>query len=313
MGNVIVIVGPTASGKTKLSIELAKKIDGEIISADSMQVYKFMDIGTAKPSNREKQGIKHYLINEITPDVEFSLARFKDLSLKYIDKILGKGKTPIVVGGTGLYINSLIFNLDFSDTICDWELRKKLTLEAQEKGNEYLHNKLRQIDPAAADKIHKNNVKRVVRAIEVYNYTNKPISVHQKESRKKPPIHNFILLGIRMDRQRLYERINKRVDLMLEKGLISEVKGLVENGYDKNAIAMQGLGYKEILAYLRKELTLGEAVEILKRDTRRYAKRQITWFKRFQDIYWIDGDEYLNQDETFKKIKHYLASYGIFL
>lgn len=313
MGNVIVIVGPTASGKTKLSIELAKKIDGEIISADSMQVYKFMDIGTAKPSNREKQGIKHYLINEITPDVEFSVARFKDLSLKYIDKILGKGKTPIVVGGTGLYINSLIFNLDFSDTICDWELRKKLTLEAQEKGNEYLHNKLRQIDPAAADKIHKNNVKRVVRAIEVYNYTNKPISVHQKESRKKPPIHNFILLGIRMDRQRLYERINKRVDLMLEKGLISEVKGLVENGYDKNAIAMQGLGYKEILAYLRKELTLGEAVEILKRDTRRYAKRQITWFKRLQDIYWIDGDEYLNQDETFEKIKYYLASYGIFL
>ena len=187
MGNVIVIVGPTASGKTKLSIELAKKIDGEIISADSMQVYKFMDIGTAKPSNREKQGIKHYLINEITPDVEFSVARFKDLSLKYIDKILGKGKTPIVVGGTGLYINSLIFNLDFSDTICDWELRKKLTLEAQEKGNEYLHNKLRQIDPAAADKIHKNNVKRVVRAIEVYNYTNKPISVHQKESRKNRP------------------------------------------------------------------------------------------------------------------------------
>jgi len=262
--NVLVIIGPTASGKTKLAIEIAKRANGEIISADSMQIYKYMDIGTAKPDEEEKEGIKHYLIDEVTPDEEFSVARFKELALKYIDEILSKGKLPIVAGGTGLYINSLIYNLEFSDTICDWELRKKLEQEAKEKGNEYLHNKLKEIDPKAAEKIHMNNVKRVIRAIEVYTYTKKPISVHQEESRKNPPRHNFILIGITMDREKLYDRINKRVDLMLEKGLVKEVEKLVEMGYDKSTIAMQGLGYKEILSYLRGDTPDQDLLKVVK-------------------------------------------------
>lgn len=313
MDNVIVIIGPTASGKTKLSIELAKLINGEIISADSMQIYKYMDIGTAKPDEKEREGIKHYLIDEVYPDEEFSVARFKELSLKYIKEIINKGKVPIVAGGTGLYINSLIYNFEFSDTICDWELRNKLAKEAMEKGNEYVHNMLKEIDPVAAERIHKNNVKRVIRAIEVYTHTNKPISVHQEESRRIPPEYNFIIIGITMDRQKLYDRINKRVDRMIENGLVEEVKKLVEMGYDKSTIAMQGLGYKEILAYLRNEITLDEAIEILKRDTRRYAKRQITWFKRLEDVYWINMDELATQEKILKSIKYHLATYGIFL
>lgn len=313
MDNVIVIIGPTASGKTKLAIEIAKRINGEIISADSMQVYKYMDIGTAKPDEKEREGIKHYLIDEVAPDEEFSVARFQELSLKYINEILGKGKIPIVAGGTGLYINSLIYNLEFSDTICDWELRKKLENEAKEKGNGYLHNKLREIDPKAADNIHMNNVKRVIRAIEVYTHTKKPISVHQEESRKNPPWYNYILIGITMDREKLYDRINKRVDLMLANGLIQEVAKLIEMGYDRSAIAMQGLGYKEILSYLRGESTLDEAVEILKRDTRRYAKRQITWFKRIENVYWIDKDNFDRDEKILKNIKYHLATHGIFL
>lgn len=313
MDNVVVIIGPTASGKTKLSIELAKIVNGEIVSADSMQIYKYMDIGTAKPDEKEREGIKHYLIDEVNPDQEFSVARFKELALKYINEIIKKGKVPIVTGGTGLYINSLIYNLEFSDTICDWDLRNKLAKEALEKGNEYIHNMLKEIDPVAAQKIHMNNVKRVIRAIEVYTYTNKPISVHQEESRRNPPEHNFILIGITMDRQKLYDRIDKRVDLMFENGLVKEVEKLVEMGYDKSTIAMQGLGYKEILAYLKKEMTLDEAIEILKRDTRRYAKRQITWFKKLENIFWINVDELASQEKIFKNIKYHLATYGIFL
>jgi len=313
LDNVVVIIGPTASGKTKLSIELAKIVDGEIVSADSMQIYKYMDIGTAKPDEKEREGIKHYLIDEVNPDEEFSVARFKELALQYINEIIKKGKVPIVTGGTGLYINSLIYNLQFSDTICDWDLRDKLAKEAVEKGNEYIHNMLKEIDPVAAQKIHKNNVKRVIRAIEVYNYTKKPISVHQEESRRNPPKQNFILIGITMDRQKLYDRINKRVDLMLENGLVKEVEKLVEMGYDKSTIAMQGLGYKEILAYLKKEITLDEAIEILKRDTRRYAKRQITWFKKLENVCWINMDEIASQEKILKNIKYHLATYGIFL
>lgn len=313
MDNVIVIIGPTASGKTKLSIELAKDVNGEIISADSMQVYKYMDIGTAKPDKEEMQGIKHYLVDEVTPDEEFSVARYQELALKYIDEIISKGKVPIIAGGTGLYINSLIYNLEFTDTICDWDLRERLSKEAEEKGNEYLHNKLKEIDPKAAQNIHMNNVKRVIRAIEVYTYTNKPISVHQEESRKNPPKHNYIIIGIMTDRERLYERINKRVDLMLQNGIVEEVKSLMEMGYDKSTIAMQGLGYKEILSYLRGEITLDEAIDVLKRDTRRYAKRQITWFKRLENVFWIKVDEFYNEEKILKNIKYHLATSGIFL
>ena len=313
MGNVIVIVGPTASGKTKISIELAKDIKGEIISADSMQVYKYMDIGTAKADEKERAGIRHYLIDEVYPDEEFSVARFQQLALKYIDEILQKGKVPIVVGGTGLYINSLIYNINFSETISDWELREKLKKEAEEKGNEYLHQKLREIDPEAASRIHVNDVKRIIRAIEVFKYTNKPISYHQEISRLNPPKHKFLIIGLTMDRKKLYDRINRRVDLMLERGLVDEVKKLASMGYDKNSVAMQGLGYKEILAYLRGEMSLEDAIYILKRDTRRYAKRQMTWFRRIENVHWIDLDKCEREEEILKNIKYYIATTGIFL
>lgn len=313
MNSVIVIMGPTASGKTKLSVELAKQINGEVVSADSMQIYKYMDIGTAKPDEEERQGIRHYLVDEVAPDEEFSVARFKELAVKYIDNILEMGKMPIVSGGTGLYIDSLIYNIEFGDTICDWDLRERLKQEALEKGNEYLHNKLREIDNEAAEKIHMNNVKRVIRAIEVYTYTQKPISLHQEESRKNPPKYNFIVFGLTMDREKLYDRINQRVDLMMEKGLVEEVKKLIEMGYDKSTIAMQGLGYKEILSYLRGEITLDEAVYVLKRDTRHYAKRQLTWFKRMKDVTWINMDEFLSLDEIIKNMKDVIATSGIIL
>jgi len=313
MHNVIVIFGPTASGKTRLSIELAKRIGGEIISADSMQIYKFMDIGTAKPTKDEMDGIKHYMIDEVYPDEEFSVAKFKKLALKYIEEIISKGKIPIIVGGTGLYINSLIYNIDFSEVETDWNLRKKLKKEADEKGNAYLHDKLKAIDPEAAEKIHENDVKRIIRAIEVYELTGKTISYLQKISRLKPPEYNYIKFGLTMDRAKLYDRINKRVDIMMENGLVNEVEKLVELGYDKNAIAMQGLGYKEILAYIRGECSMDEAVEILKRETRRYAKRQITWFKRIEDVNWIDMDRFSNDDEILEKFKDCLATSGIFL
>ncbi len=289
--NVIVIVGPTASGKTKLSIELAKTINGEIISADSMQIYKHMDIGTAKPMREEMQGINHYLIDEVTPDEEFSVAKYQSLALNYIDKVIKKNKLPIIVGGTGLYINSLIYNIQFTEIDTNWELRKELQSLAEKRGNEFLHDELKKIDVKAAKRIHVNDTKRIIRAIEVYKLTNKNISYYQELSRSRPPIHNFIVFGLKTDRQKLYDRINKRVDQMIEKGLVNEVKNLVKMGYDKYSIAMQGLGYKEILWYLKGRATLNEVVCLLKRDTRRYAKRQLTWFNRINGINWVSVEE----------------------
>lgn len=313
MDNVIVIVGPTASGKTKVSIELAKEIKGEIVSADSMQVYKYMNIGTAKPTEEEMAGIKHYLIDQVEPSEEFSVAKYQKLAYKYIEEILKRGKTPIVCGGTGLYINSLVYNIEFADTICDWNLREKLKEEAEKYGNEYIYNKLKAIDPKAAKKIHMNNIKRVIRAIEVYTYTNKPISLHQEESLKNPPKYNYIIIGLTKERKRLYEDIEKRVDIMMEEGLVEEVKNLMEMGYDKNTIAMQGLGYKEIMSYVKGEVSKEEALYILKRDTRRYAKRQITWFKKLKNVYWIKADEINREKEIVEKIKYHIARYGIIL
>jgi tRNA dimethylallyltransferase len=313
MKDVIVIIGPTASGKTKLSVELAKDIGGEIISADSMQIYKYMDIGTAKPDKEEKAGIQHYLMDEVYPDEEFSVARFKALALQYIDLVHEKNKVPIIAGGTGLYVNSLIYNISFSETVSDWELRERLTKEAEEKGNEYIHNQLKQVDPEAAANIHPNNLKRVIRAIEVYTHTKKTISYHQEISRQEPPRHRFIVIGLRSERQSLYDRINQRVESMIEKGLIQEVENLIERGYDKSTVAMQGIGYKEILLYLRKEISFQETVESIKKGSRNYAKRQITWFKRIEDVFWIDVDELNDTGEILKKIKDYIASIGIIL
>lgn len=313
MDNVVVIIGPTASGKTKVSIELAKEIQGEIVSADSMQVYKYMNIGTAKPTKEETAGIKHYLIDEVEPSEEFNVAKYQKLAYRYIEEILKKKKIPIICGGTGLYINSLVYNIEFADTICDWDLREKLAKEAEEHGNEYIYNKLKAIDPKAAEKIHMNNVKRVIRAIEVYTYTQKPISLHQEESLRNPPKYNYIIIGLTKERERLYEDIEKRVDIMMKTGLVDEVKKLLEMGYDKNTIAMQGLGYKEIMSYIKGEMSEEETVYILKRDTRRYAKRQITWFKKLKNVYWIKVDEIKEEKEIIEKIKYHIARHGIIL
>jgi len=313
LGNVLILSGPTAVGKTKLSIELAKSLNGEIISADSMQVYKYMNIGTAKPDEKEMAGIKHYLIDEVYPDEEFSVAEYQKRALKYIDEVLEKGKLPIVTGGTGLYINSLLYNINYSDTISDWKLREELRKLAEEKGNEYLHSMLREIDPKAAERIHMNDVKRVIRAIEVFKYSQKPISYHQEISRNTPPKHDFMVFGLNMDRERLYERINNRVDEMFERGLVEEVRNLVKMGYHRNTVAMQGLGYKEILYYFRGLLSFPETIELLKRNTRRYAKRQLTWFRRIENMDWINVDEEDAASVILKKVKSRLASSGIIL
>ncbi len=310
MKDVIVIAGPTASGKTNLSIELAKRLDGEIISADSMQVYRYMDIGTAKPTAEEMQGIKHYLIDEILPSEEFNVVKFKELAEKYIEEIINKGKQPILVGGTGLYISSLVNNITFSETQTDWELREKLTKEAEEKGAQYVHEKLKEVDPEAAESIHPNNVKRVIRALEVFCQTQKPISFHNEMSRATPSKYNFILLALTMDREKLYERINKRVDIMLANGLVDEVKKLVEIGFGDSITSMQGIGYKEILGYLKNEISLDEAVENVKRESRRYAKRQITWFKRMNEIKWFSIDNYGNTNNIIEDVVTYVKSHS---
>ncbi len=313
MKSAIVILGPTASGKTQISIELSKEIGSEIISADSMQVYKFMDIGTAKPTDDEKCGIPHFLIDEVNPDEDFSVAMYKDLATGYMEDINKRGKIPVIAGGTGLYINSLIYNISFTETNVDAQLREKLTEQALLNGNKFLHDKLRAVDPISAERIHENNVKRVVRALEVYYQTGKPISQHQEVSRLVPSSFRFIKIGLDMDRQRLYQRIDQRVDIMLEKGLVHEVKGLVEKGFDLGSKAFEGLGYKQILSYLNGDISLDEAVYIIKRDTRHYAKRQMTWFRKIEDVYWINLHEVSDLNEIIKKIKNYIAYHGIIL
>lgn len=314
MEPVIVIAGPTASGKTRLSIELAKLINGSIVSADSMQVYKYMDIGTAKPDKEEMSGVRHYMINEVEPDENYSVARYRERALECIAAITEEGGRPIVTGGTGLYINSLVYNINFSETICDEDLREALKAEAEQYGNRYLYEKLSRIDPEAASRIHENDTKRIIRAIEVYTHTRKTISEHIRQSRLEPPPYRYILFGLDWDREELYRRIDERVDRMICEGLVEETRRLVEMGYDKRSTAMQAIGYKEILPYLKGECSLEEAVEMLKRNTRRYAKRQMTWFRRMQEIIWLDMDEDTDMKEAAGKIIHHcLATHGIIL
>ncbi len=314
MEPVIVIVGPTASGKTKLSIELAGRISGSIVSADSMQIYRYMDIGTAKPDAVEMSGIRHYMLDEVDPDENFSVARYRECALGYISRIISEGKRPIVAGGTGLYINSLIYNINFSETICDEDLRESLRKEAQDKGNRFIYEKLLSIDPEAASRIHENDTKRIIRAIEVYEHTKKTISEHIKESRQEPSPYRYIVFGLDWDREKLYARIEKRIDKMLEDGLADEVKRLVDMGYDRGGTAMQGIGYKEVLDYLKGSRTFEETVYILKRDTRHYAKRQMTWFRRIEGINWLRVDENSDFGELSEKIiRECIATYGIIL
>jgi tRNA dimethylallyltransferase len=304
---ICIIVGPTGVGKTDISIELAKALNGEIISADSAQVYKYMDIGTAKADEAEMQGIKHYMIDEVNPDQSFSVAQFRDRAESYIQEITAKGKLPIIAGGTGLYINSLLNNLDFTPSVGDENFRQEMQDIADQKGAEYLHNMLKDIDAESYQRLHPNDTRRVIRALEVYKYTGKTISYFQEESRKAPSRYEFAFVGLTMDRQRLYDRINRRVDIMLEKGLISEVQRLLDMGYNRELVSMQALGYKEIVQYLENEIGLEEAIFILKRDSRHYAKRQLTWFRRDERIKWFNFDDYEDRTLLLKNIINYIA------
>ena len=295
---LIILTGPTAVGKTDLSIKLSKELNAEIISADSMQIYKYMDVGSAKVTKEEMDGVCHYLIDEVTPDYSFSVSEFQERANNYIKEITDKGKNVLVTGGTGLYLNSLIYNMDFAKSDANEELREQLRLELEENGIDYMHNKLRELDSDAADRIHKNNTKRVIRALEVALSGKKmnDFSNDLKINEKYKPI----IIVLNREREHLYKRIDKRVDIMMENGLIEEVKKLLNMGYTKDMISMQGIGYKEIIKYLEGEYELDEAIEIIKRDSRRYAKRQLTWFRRYDDAKWFNLDEY-NDSEILKQ------------
>lgn len=293
---VIVIVGPTASGKTAISIELAKKINGEIVSADSMQIYKKMDIGTAKPTEEEKENIKHYMIDIIEPNEAFNVAKYKEMAQKAIDEIISKGKTPIVIGGTGLYINTLINGIEFKEIETDKTYREQLEKEAKENGIDIVYKKLQEIDPEAAKNIDKNNIRRVIRALEIYKLTGKTKTQLDKESIKEVQ-YDYKIFGMLWEREELYDRINKRIDIMIENGLIDEVKELTQK-YKISNTAMQGIGYKEVIEYLENKISIEDMKEKLKMETRRYAKRQITWFKKDKRITWIspkNKEECVNQ------------------
>ena len=294
---VIVICGPTASGKTALSIELAKRINGEIVSADSMQIYKDMNIGSAKVTPEEMQEIKHYLIDFVSPDQRYSVANYKLDAKQAIEEILNKGKTPIVVGGTGLYIDSLIYEIEYNDIKINEDYRKKLENIKEKEGLEKLYEMAVKIDPIAMQKISKNDSKRIMRILEIYEATGKTKTEQEAESRTKEVSYNYKVFAITMDREKLYDRINKRVDIMLEKGLIEEVENLL-NKYKEFPTAMQGLGYKEVRDYLEGNLSKQEMIDTIKQESRRYAKRQLTWFRKNKQTIWIDGlnntDENIN-------------------
>lgn len=292
---VIVIAGPTASGKTNLSVELAKRIDGEIISADSMQIYKNMNIGTAKITEEEMQGIKHYMLDIVFPNERYSVSSYKKDAEKCIEEILKKGKTPIICGGTGLYIDSLIYGIEFLEEEIDETYRNELNKIAETEGLENLYNKAMEIDPEAMQKISKNDKKRIIRVLEIYHKTGKTKTQQDIESRKNGVKYNYKVFAINMDRELLYDRINKRVDKMIDMNLIDEVRSILQK-YKEFPTAMQGLGYKEVVDYLNGTLNKEEMIEKLKIETRRYAKRQITWFKKNKQTHWIDGTNSIEEN-----------------
>lgn len=285
MKNLVVITGPTAVGKTDISIKLAKEINGEIISADSIQVYKGLDIGSAKITQDEMDGVKHYLIDVLEPTDDFDIYTFKQMAEEAIEEIYAKGKVPIIVGGTGFYIQSVLYDVDFEETVVDMEYRKELEELAKINGNEYVHEMLEEVDPEYAAGIHPNNLKRVIRALEFYHENNIPLSKHNAEQKENESPYNFAYYVLNDDRDVLYDRINKRVDLMFDKGLVDEVKGL---GLNNSNQSMQGIGYKEVLDYLKGNLSLEETKELIKKNTRHFAKRQLTWFRREKVVQMID-------------------------
>lgn len=302
MKDLIVLTGPTAVGKTSLSIALAKAVDGEIISADSMQVYKYMNIGTAKITEEEKCGIPHFLIDELEPDEEFNVTIFKNKVMGYIEDIKSRGKVPIIVGGTGFYIQSVIYDINFNEYGDDSKVRKKYEAMAETLGKSELHKKLALVDREYADSVSENNVKKVVRALTFFEMTGEKLSEHNKRERERSSPFDFAYFVLTMDRKKLYERIDKRVDLMFDMGLVDEVKALMAKGYDKSLVSMQGIGYKEVIDYLNGKTSLEECIDIIKRDTRHFAKRQLTWFKREKVVTYIDKDEFVSEDKCLKEM-----------
>ena len=294
---LIILTGPTAVGKTSASINLAKAVNGEIISADSMQVYRHMDIGSAKIRAEEMEGIRHHLIDILEPDEEFHVVRFQQLAKQAMEEIYGRGRIPILVGGTGFYIQAVLYDMDFTENDGDPAYRKALETLAQEQGAETLHARLKEVDPKSAEEIHAHNVKRVIRALEYFHLTGQPISAHNEEQRQKESPYCFAYFVLNDDRANLYRRIDKRVDQMMDEGLLEEVQLLKDMGYHKKMVSMQGLGYKEMLDHLDGICPLEEAVRILKRDTRHFAKRQLTWFKRERDVIWLNKPDF-HYDET---------------
>ena len=304
---LIVLTGPTAVGKTKLSIELAKKIGGEIISADSMQVYKYMDIGTDKITPEKMDGVPHHLIDFLDPHEDFNVFTFQKLARKAIHDISSRGKVPIIVGGTGFYIQAVIYDIDFTETDEDDTYRRELEERVRQGEAHALFEELKRIDPESALLIHENNSKRVIRALEYYQKTKRPISEHNKEQRAKASAYDFIYFVLTDDRNLIYKRIETRVDQMIKEGLVREVKTLLDMNIDRSATSMQGLGYREVIGYLDGEYDLERAVYLIKRNTRHFAKRQLTWFKREKDVTWIDQKAFLGDDE--KTLKEIMRNY----
>lgn len=300
LSKIVGVVGPTASGKTRLAIEIAEKYNGEVVSCDSMQIYKYMNIGTAKPDYEEMRGIPHHLIDVIEPNQSFNVAEFSQMAKDCISDILKRGKLPVLAGGTGLYFDSVIKNVKFIEIGHNEEYCKELENLANIHGNEYVHNILKEIDPQSANIIHYNNLRRVIRAIEIYKVSGKTMTQCNEES-IQPPIYNPIIIGINMDRELLYSRINKRVDIMIKKGLVDEVKSIINMGIDRNSTAMQAIGYKELAAYLSGNISLDEAIEKIKLESRRYAKRQLTWFRRNKEINWVLLQKYYIFDTIHEK------------
>lgn len=304
---VVILVGPTAVGKTDISIDLAKTLNGEIVSSDSMQIYKHFDIGSAKPTKEEMDGIPHYLIDEVDPFTNFSVSDYQEKAKAYIKDIMSRGKTPIVTGGTGLYVNALMYDMDFSKSASDPEYRKSLEQLAVEHGNQYIHEMLKEVDPKSYEKIHFNNLRKVIRALEIYHVTGQTIDDFSTDLQKTKD-YEYVLIGLTRNRKRLYVRINKRVDIMMEAGLIDEVKSLKEMGLSALNTSMQGIGYKEVVPYLEGVYDEETMISLIKQNSRRYAKRQMTWFRRYDDIHWFDYDQYENYDQMKEAIIQLIQS-----
>ena len=309
---LVILTGPTAVGKTDLSLRLAEAVNGELISADSMQVYRYMDIGTAKIMPEERRGIKHYLIDVLDPKEDFNVVIFQTMAKAAMEEIYAKGKLPIVVGGTGFYIQALLYDITFEDTAVS-TYRQELTDYCNEYGAHALHEKLKEIDPASYQEIHENNVKRVIRALEFYHDTGYPISRHNEEQRQKESPYRFSYFVLNHDRRILYQRIEDRIDLMIQNGLVEEVRKLLDYGCTKDMVSMQGLGYKEIIPCLERTCSLEDSVYTLKRDTRHFAKRQLTWFRREKDVTWLDKQAFSTEEEILQAIVKELQEKQILL